>query len=238
MTKNLSRWDLIDEFTAQQAACLMLGMDPNDPKASTWETEPILIRMRESYQRTAIGIVFKLREDDSNPEGVKMVGDFMELMGRRLSFFYFETERQAEDVRQADDVITRLSGWFDQEMFRRPELVRWLSLLEIESQYQFDKDAAPSVSGESTLQIQEQPKVERVSIIETRAKRLVLIAKNLGHQVPNLPQRVGRNPGPKAEILKESLTHKDLRFTPSTAKAAWDFASKEGWLRDTGLAKR
>lgn len=229
MTKNLSRWDLIDEFTAQQAACLMLGMDPNDPKASTWETEPILIRMRESYQRTAIGIVFKLREDDSNPEGVKMVGDFMELMGRRLSFFYFETERQAEDVRQADDVITRLSGWFDQETFRRPELVRWLSLFQIQSQYQFDLDAVPenftepSVTHKPKMRLQEDWVIEQI--------------KARGFDPTNLPESTAKG-GVRSLAWATASHEKKLFPSKSTFDHTWQRLRDDNRIMGGELAKK
>lgn len=236
MSINLSRWDLADEFTANEAACLMLGFDPHNPDAPTWAIEPILKRMRESYRRTAIGIVLSLQEDKDSPEGLK-VSNFMELMGRELTFFYLETDRQSSDLRPSDEVMTRLSAGFEQDTFRRPEIARWLSLFQIESKYQFDMTSAPEQTSEPKTLAPEPTQIVRSSKVEMRARRLVEIAIGCGFSTPNLPSRVGRNPGPKAQILAEALKHKDLRFTPSTRKAAWEFASKRGWLLDGGLTK-
>ncbi len=150
MSINLSRWDLADEFTANEAACLMLGFDPHNPDAPTWAIKPILKRMRGSYQRTAIGIVLSLQEDKDSPEGLK-VSNFMELMGRKLTFFYLETDRQSSDLRPSDEVITRLSAGFEQDTFRRPEIARWLSLFQIESKYQFQAHSQDANGGPDSL---------------------------------------------------------------------------------------
>jgi hypothetical protein len=214
----------------------MLGFDPNNPNAPTWAIEPILKRMRESYRRTAIGIVLSLQEDKDSPEGLK-VSNFMELMGRKLTFFYLETNRQSSELRPSDDVMTRLSEGFEQDTFRRPEIARWLSLFQIESQYQFDMTSAPEPTAEPKPLAPEPTQIAKTSIVEMRAKRLVKIAIGFGYSPPNLPKRVGRNPGPKPKILAESLKHKDLSFTPATSEAAWELASKMGWLRDGGLTE-
>lgn len=232
MKNDLSRWDLVDEFTAQQAACLILGFDPNNPDAQTWATEPLLIRMRESYQRTVIGVVFKLREDDSNVEGINVVGEFMELMGRRLMFFYLDTERHAEDVHQAEDAINRLSGWFDQEKFRRPEIARWLSLFEIESQYQFDKDAAPSdVNGmaddfSSTATASDAVRPEKGANKKALAEAIIAKSSELGFDHPrDIKTPKGKTPGPKQKIL--AALRNDARYShlPLTLNADGKCAS-------------
>lgn len=227
MSINLSRWDLVDEFTAKEAACLILGLDAHDPAAPTWAVEPILKRMRESYERTAICMVLDLQQDKNNQEGLK-VRNFMELMGRKLMFFYFETERQSGDLRPTDEVTDRLCKWFDQDTFRRPEIARWLSLFSIESKYPFDPSQQPERGTESIKTNSERP----IPIIEARVKRLQEIATGLGFQVPNLPERVGKQPGPKARIKELALKDAAL-FTAATFEQAWQ---KSG-LKDGGVKR-
>ncbi len=249
MTIDLSRWDLVDEFTAREAACLILGFDAHDPNAPTWAIEPILKRMRESYSRTAIGVVLDLQHDKDNPEGVK-VSNFMELLGHKLQFFYLSTERQSSDLRPSEDVMARLSAGFDQDTFRRPEISRWLSLFQIKSKYQFEKSAEADANVESAHTVLSDdgsvlpPDATRreKNVNQKRvAEAILVISHELGYGHPrDMKPHRGKTPGPKQAILKAVRADPRYKQLPlelnkdgesATFNAAWTMARRP--LQDT-----
>lgn len=247
---DLSHWDLVDEFTAREAACLIFGFDPNDPSAPTWKVEPLLKRMRESYSRSAIGVVLYLQsEGEWNPEwekdfeqgfteeeftekwgqdfgGAVNISAFMELMGRRLTFFYLSTERQSSDLRPSEEVMTRLSAEFDQDTFRRPEISQWLSIFKIESKYRFDRSCALEPSG--------SPKTHAANTPKMRLQEDWIIEKirELDHNPEQLPPPSHRG-GVKATVKKYALEYRDTNgrsLFPSaeTYDNVWERLRKEG----------
>lgn len=247
---DLSHWDLVDEFTAREAACLIFGFDPNDPSAPTWKVEPLLKRMRESYSRSAIGVVLYLQsEGEWNPEWEKEfeqgfteeeftekwgqdfrggvnISAFMELMGRRLTFFYLSTERQSSDLRPSEDVMTRLSAEFDQDTFGRPEISRWLALFKIESQYQFDRSGAPETSRSAETPAANIPKMR------LQEDWIVAKIRELGHNPEQLPP-TSHLGGVKATVKKHALEYRDSNgrsLFPSarTYGNVWERLRKEG----------
>lgn len=224
MSTDLSHWDLVDEFTARETACLIFGMDPNDPRAPTWKVEPLLRRMRESYSRTVAGVVIELTRDPHNPDDLKP-SNFMELMGRGLTFFYLRTERQADELWPVEDAIARLEGSFEQERFSRPEISRWLSLFRIESKYRFDRSAGPEPSHSEETAAVHIPKMR------LQEDWIIEKVRELGHEPDQLPPATSKG-GVKAAVKEHALKYRQRDgkplFTQSAFSAAWDRLRKEG----------
>jgi len=226
---DLSRWDLVDSFSAKEAACLALGFDPNDPNAPAWKIEPIVRAMRKHYEMCAAFVVINRRTDPTDPDGVKVEisRPAADLIGKKLMFQWLSSEAGSVCQDHAEE-IHRLTLWFESEQFLRSQLTKYFAGVGIEPKYRFDATQRESDGAKVN-----EPRIERpASIIETRINRLFEIARQLGYEPPQLPARDGKSPGPKAKIKDLALREPAL-FTESTFQAAWE---KSG-LKDGGVRR-
>lgn len=232
---DLSHWDFAEEFTGKETASLLRGLDPLEQSASDFD--PTLLRLSAAYDG-ALTEILKLHERLALVSNAEERAEWIANLAPHL--IHSKAMREQDDLFLVSSTDADLL-FFSNQKFSRQELVRWLDALGLAeaSRYRFDIVGAPPKTREPPTKAIDLAQTEKPPLCEVRAQRLVQIAIELGYPTPNLPPRMGRDPGPKAKILSESLKpkHKDLSFTKATGRAAWEFASKHGWLRDGGLAK-
>jgi hypothetical protein len=151
MDADLSRWHHVREFSARDAVCLALGIDPADPAGQTWKAEPILRRMRWDYGLTVALVVDQLTRVIHNtalPPSQRRRPALGGLTGYRLRTLWVSPS--APDAGSNVELITRLTDRFDEEVFSRTELHEYFSSVAIVSVYDFDARApeAPSVQAD------------------------------------------------------------------------------------------
>lgn len=152
MTDN-SHWDYANDFSANEAAALILGVDPTS-QSDTLKTKPILDRLRSSYHEawgywhTRCDGFFTFNEDATLPESaiqsVEMQGNAKSLI--RCGF----SEQGIEFFSRWVGAETSQDGEFsafNKQKFSRPELARWLRALGTKSAYPFE--ASNPTSNES-----------------------------------------------------------------------------------------
>lgn len=123
---DLSNWDGTDEFTGEQAAFLILGVDPMlSTDIEKKRVKPILTRMRESFQYDLSQYM---------PSGM-------------FSPEYSPHMLASIDVCMAVSEESPIENWvnnkdfteFDKQRFMRQELARWISAVGMNSKYDFNK---------------------------------------------------------------------------------------------------
>ena len=144
---NLSYWDFVDEFSAKEAASLILGVDPAIDNLDI-RTRPIVEKLRLSYQSAwgywhsrfvgdfVFNEKFKIHEDAI--QSVAMAGYAIMFRHRALKNMTDEYFSRWFDSESSDD--GELSGFFVQR-FSRMELSRWLFAVGMRSAYSFALDA-------------------------------------------------------------------------------------------------
>lgn len=145
---NLSHWDVATDFTAEQAAALIVGLDASQPGYNRAKTQPIYERMEACYRdrkrwRGQGGYTFPL-DGDGLPQYVDEL--------QRDEFALTESDAMLEsiDLNLASktagyDDGEQLRRWFadegrcgfDKQRFSRMELARWLSAIGVKSIYPF-----------------------------------------------------------------------------------------------------
>ncbi len=136
----LRHWDFATHFTGEEAAALILGIEPNLPKTEVDKTYPIVERMRSAYQK-ALGKAIWAYEfkdgagDDQSLVNIteKSTGLYSYRMLHRSGYEFDIVRLQAGHWLNDQDESS-----FDIQKFTREELVRWLSAIEMKSDYHFN----------------------------------------------------------------------------------------------------
>lgn len=142
---DLSHWDSAEAFSGEEAAALVLGLDPLDPQAELWKIKPVLARMAESFRISQSFVSMGATPDEfrsrrkSCPYG--LVSILFEL------FPVQQTCPWPGDPYKIYELPNRLTGpdgEFPVQKFARTELHRWLSYAGLRSVYQFELCPAKS----------------------------------------------------------------------------------------------
>jgi hypothetical protein len=135
----LRHWDFATHFTGEEAAALIMGIDPNFPRSQVDTTYPIVERMRSAYQKALEEAIWAYEFKDG-------AGDYQSLVDITEKSTGLYSYRMRHISGGEFDIVRLHAGhWlndqnetaFDAQKFTREELVRWLSAIEIKSEYQF-----------------------------------------------------------------------------------------------------
>jgi len=152
---NLSHWDIAVDFTGSQAAALSLGFDPAEASSKLEKSLPLYQRMERCYNSKKVWLW-----GDMGPmeDGLIEKSDMLESLELR----WWALEREPGTWGDyCDWVKADNESRFEQQRFKRQELVRWFAAVEFHSIYQFDSALAdtqvapspgtrPSTNGEWT----------------------------------------------------------------------------------------
>lgn len=136
----VTRWNLVNEFTAREAACLAIGIDPGDPEGAVRKADPVVRRMRQDYgMQLGFATLVLVQDDRSTSQQLpqRQPRPPLEgLVGRRLRSMWLSPL----DVRgiTARESILQLADRFDNEMFSRSEIRDYFESIGLESEYAFD----------------------------------------------------------------------------------------------------
>lgn len=136
----LRHWDFATHFTGEEAAALIMGIDPNLPKSKVDTTYPIVERMRSAYQQ-ALGEAIWAYDFKDGADGDQSLVDITEKSTGLYSYRMFHISGYEFEI-----VRLNAGHWlkdqnetsFDAQKFTREELVRWLSAIEMKSDYHFN----------------------------------------------------------------------------------------------------
>ena len=136
----LRHWDFATHFTGEEAAALIMGIDPNLPKSEVDTAYPIVERMRSAYQK-ALGEAIWAYEFKDGAGGDQSLVDITEKSTGLYSYRMFHISGHEFEI-----VRLHAGHWlndqnetsFDAQKFTREELVRWLSAIEMKSDYHFN----------------------------------------------------------------------------------------------------
>jgi hypothetical protein len=156
MDADLSRWHHVRAFSARDAVCLALGIDPADPAGETWKAEPILQLMRWDYGLSVavtLHVLVQVVHNTALPPHQRRRPALDGLVGDRLGKLWMSPVAPEEP--SVNDLISRLRENFDTEVFRRRELRDYFTSIGIVSVYDFDARApeAPSVQEDWQLDL-------------------------------------------------------------------------------------
>jgi len=139
---DLHHWDDAEAFSAQEAAALVVGIDPLDPQAPLWKAGPVLERMKEAH-KIARAFVTQVM----TPAEFAMQRELRNWADALVSVLFdnypmLQKNPWPSDPNRPYELLTRFAGpdgEFQVQKFARAEIQRWLSVVGIRSAYQFDR---------------------------------------------------------------------------------------------------
>ena len=143
--REFDAWLHSNSFTAQEAAALAMGDEPSSPPPK--QAEPILRRMRESYelavdvQKRRFSPEKGLAENQASPMEPSTFKSKAMVVRTNINdpeFNCKKTWKWLTDNSENDD--ERSISRFDVQYFDRDEIARWLSAVGIDSEVPFDQD--------------------------------------------------------------------------------------------------
>lgn len=139
---DLHHWDDAEAFSAQEAAALVVGIDPLDPQAPLWKAGPVLERMKAGHKiaRAFVTQVMAPAEFTRQRE----LRNWAEALVSVLFDNYPMLQKNPwpSDPNRPYELVARFDGpdgEFQVQKFARTEIQRWLSVVGIRSAYQFDR---------------------------------------------------------------------------------------------------
>lgn len=142
---NLAAWDFADEFTGEEAACLILGITPNTATAEKEAVTRLLDVMKSDYENAKKVFVEDSDYCLSHLKNPRMLQSKLILFGDYYPQLDYE---DALNILQSSE-----RGDFEVQKFPREEIVRWLSEYSAKSEYAFDKGIIPNKIHEPTQKI-------------------------------------------------------------------------------------
>ena len=133
----LRHWDFATHFTGEEAAALIMGIDPNLPKSEVDTTYPIVERMRSAYQK-ALGEAIWAYEFKDGAGGDQSLVDITEKSTGLYSYRMLDMSGYIVWPQAGHWLNDQDESSFDAQKFTREELARWLSAIEMKSDYQFN----------------------------------------------------------------------------------------------------
>ena len=127
--EDLSNWDFANDFTGEQAAALICGIDPSQTEYSRGKADPIYQRMRQCYETAWLEV--DIANDVPRPE--RLVDMTLASLARDQS-----GRDHLMEMLCAGDPGTK----FEKRHFGRQEISRWLKANGLKSVYKFDHELA------------------------------------------------------------------------------------------------
>lgn len=143
MMVDLSHWDFAEQFSPYDTAALILGLEPRESENDQWRVRVVEERM-ELHYRAALDRA----EHDSMM--VPFLEDNTTFKEKHTPLFSTELADLLTGYWDGEDEIF-LRNWladkkcsrFDNQMFSRKEIVKWLDAIGMESIYKFDSTSNP-----------------------------------------------------------------------------------------------
>jgi len=151
---DLTHWDFAEEFSAQEAAALILGADPTDLDGQK-RAQPIFRRLRASYHlawcywHVRCDGFFELNEEEVLPDNaIQSIG--MQSLAAKLISNMASSGMQEYFCNwigwETSDEPKPFGSGFSQQRFSREELARWLRAIGLKSAYSFTEDTPSRTS--------------------------------------------------------------------------------------------
>ena len=133
----LRHWDFATHFTGEEAAALIAGIEPNLPKIEVDKTYPIVERMRSAYQKAFGEAIWAYEFKDGAGNDQSLV-DITEKSTGLYSYRMLDMSGYIVWPQAGHWLNDQDESSFDAQKFTREELVRWLSAIEMKSDYHFN----------------------------------------------------------------------------------------------------
>ena len=191
---DLSHWNFATTFTGQQAAALILGLDPSETE-NLQKIQPVLDRMKSCYAAAQ-----RYHRLSTVPEGKPINPPHTMLESWSILVLecpFGDSYDDGENLREwldSDDAV------FSDQTFSREQLSRWLKAINAKSVYQFLSDTPLRAELETSTKSEDyepSPAERRTNVREVLAKHngnQTQAAKELGISRARVGQLI-KNPG-------------------------------------------
>jgi hypothetical protein len=133
---DFSAWDFAIDFSPTEAAALIVGERPSSLRHLKWE--PVIRRMQRAYEWA-----LEYHRDDMNPpselSGVEYDSQMLQSYAMRYQQGKYLADNKFVGIDFWDWLQHEPSSGFENQVFTRGELTRWLSAIGMKSVYQFDR---------------------------------------------------------------------------------------------------
>ncbi|GAC1505472.1 MAG: hypothetical protein NVS1B6_13390 [Steroidobacteraceae bacterium] len=134
--EDLSNWDFAVDFTARDAAALMLGFEPPQTSTELGAIRPVIERMKDSY-----GSAHFYHENTLNPKDEEIEPTLpIDRLESKAMLSRLNAPEGSYGIEFYYWLIDDLASHFDRQLFTRKELARWLCAIDMKSVYNFDRD--------------------------------------------------------------------------------------------------
>jgi hypothetical protein len=134
----LQHWDYVDEFSADEMAGLMIGVDPRSlGKLNSWRTiEPVLTRIERDYKSAceAVKMIFLMYRQAEIEEKLKTTGLGLFSIGLQNALDNYSWLQESKHVL---DWIASNEVNFSNQKFDRASIEKWLVEFKLSSRYNF-----------------------------------------------------------------------------------------------------
>ena len=147
-------WDAAETLSAQEAAALVLGIDPLDPQAALWKAGTVLERMKEGHR---IAKAFATQVMTPAEFGMqRKLRTWADALVSVLfdSYPVLQKNPWPSDPNRPYELPARFAGpdgEFQVQKFARAEIKRWLSVVGIKSIYPFDSQPPNATQNSEAL---------------------------------------------------------------------------------------
>lgn len=138
MPDKLKHWDAADQLSGKDAACLVVGIDPNDPQVELHRhlSLPTLARMVNSYEWMK-HVILGERRYVPLLENAYLNAP---LQSCRLTHLLRKAVEEDQEIDLIDWLCDAEKSAFDTQVFDRGQLSQWLIDADIESRYEFARE--------------------------------------------------------------------------------------------------
>lgn len=142
----LTHWDFAAHFSGQEAAALILGVEPGESDIDLSRIRVVIDRMELHYNHALkrhYSEAFQIQMEDFQDIETNRP---LELVSVKMDGLLRKCELQNDEL-PFSDWLSGNQSRFENQIFSRPVIVTWLNAIGLKSIYQFDLDQ-PSIDKE------------------------------------------------------------------------------------------
>jgi hypothetical protein len=135
--KALSHWDHAVDFTGEEVAALVLGIDPATSGDAPLPTRPMLDRLREAFDWA---VEWQIANETGEAPDLGALGVTEQILrSRSLKAIVADSRAGVVDDHRLMEILMEPNRWvFSVQRFDRDEVIRWLEENAVNSAYQFN----------------------------------------------------------------------------------------------------
>ena len=136
---DLTHWDFAENFSAYDAAALILGLEPRDSDTEEWRVRVVTDRMRLHYKYALYRIFSSTIGDPIEYSESQAINAQITLSSVKADELHHRCWLYGEETTLSDWLDNNRQNDFENQEFARHTIARWLDAIGLKSAYLFDR---------------------------------------------------------------------------------------------------